>query len=163
MASAIENVAYITPLDNNGYDQHFLKCSRCGHKKPSNQFPKASSKSRGFAWSCKQCKKEKREEKKASMSQNDWMLMNRKYWLKSAYNISLADYNKKLIEQNHKCAICKCDETEAFKSLLFVDHCHKTQKIRGLLCHHCNTALGKFRDSKEILKQAIAYLDQHNG
>ncbi len=140
-----------------------LQCSHCKQSKPANQFPKANNRVRGFAWICKQCKKEKLQKKKASMSKDDWMLLNRKYWLKSQYNLSIEDYNKKLVEQSHRCAICGCDETEAFKSLLFVDHCHKTQKVRGLLCHHCNTALGKFRDSKEILNQAITYLDQHNG
>jgi hypothetical protein len=42
---------------------------------------------------------------------------------------------------------------------LAVDHCHKTGKIRGLLCHYCNIALGGFKDSIESLKKAIKYLE----
>jgi hypothetical protein len=136
-----------------------LSCSHCKLSKPCKDFPKAIGKARGYAWVCKKCKTQKKADKKASMSNDDWMLLNRKYWLKSQYNLSLAGYNEKLVAQNHKCAICACDETEAFKSLLFVDHCHTTKKIRGLLCHHCNTALGKFRDSPEILTKAIQYLE----
>jgi hypothetical protein len=136
-----------------------LSCSHCKLSKPCKDFPKAIGKARGYAWICKKCKTQKKADKKASMSNDDWMLLNRKYWLKSQYNLSLAGYNEKLVAQNHKCAICACDETEAFKSLLFVDHCHTTKKIRGLLCHHCNTALGKFRDSSEILAKAIQYLE----
>ena len=140
-----------------------LTCSSCKQEKHESLFPKATGKSRGYAWVCKECKKCKREAKKATMSKEDWLLQNRRYWLKSQYNLSLEDYNNKLKEQNHSCAICKCDETDAFKGLLFVDHDHKTGKVRGLLCHHCNTALGKFRDSQEILNSAINYLDKHDG
>jgi hypothetical protein len=104
-----------------------------------------------------------REAKKAATNPEDWFLTQRQYWLKSKYGLSLEDYNNKLKEQDHKCAICRCDETDAFKGLLFVDHCHTSGKVRGLLCHHCNTALGKFRDSKEILSSAIDYVDKYNG
>ena len=141
---------------------NLLSCSCCKKEKHPHEFPKASNKARGYGTYCKQCKKEKLLKKRSAMSKDDWMLQNRRYWLKSQYNLSLDDYNNKLKDQNHRCAICQCDETEAFKGLLFVDHCHKTQKIRGLLCHHCNTALGKFKDSTEILKKAIAYLETHH-
>jgi len=49
-----------------------------------------------------------------------------------------------------------------FKNLLYVDHCHSSGKVRGLLCHHCNTALGKFQDSVEVLSSAIDYLRKNN-
>ena len=139
-----------------------LSCSSCHQEKDESLFPKANNKARGYAWVCKECKKAKHEAKKASMSSEDWFLIQRQYWLKSQYGLSLQDYNDKLKEQNHKCAICKCDETEAFKCLLFVDHCHTSGKVRGLLCHHCNTALGKFKDSKEILSSAIDYVGKYN-
>jgi len=45
---------------------------------------------------------------------------------------------------------------------LAVDHDHKTNKIRGLLCQFCNTALGKFLDDVEILKKAILYLERNS-
>ena len=136
-----------------------LSCSQCKLSKPCTDFPKATGKFRGYAWICKKCKKQKLLAKKTSMSNADWLLQNRKYWLKSQHNLSLDAYNALLINQNHKCAICSCDEAAAFKGLLFVDHCHSTKKVRGLLCHHCNTALGKFKDSSEILSKAIKYLE----
>lgn len=138
-----------------------LKCSDCKKEKDESLFPKATGKPRGYAWVCKECKKSKHEIKKASMSADDWLLMNRQYWLKTKYDLSLEAYNNKVKEQNHKCAICSCDETDAFKGLLFVDHCHVSGKVRGLLCHLCNTALGKFKDSKEILESALNYVEKY--
>ena len=44
------------------------------------------------------------------------------------------------------------------KYKLAVDHCHKTGKIRGLLCGGCNTSIGSFEDNPELLKNAIKYL-----
>lgn len=121
-------------------------------------FPKATKKARGYAWECKECKKNRKLEKQASMSKEDWYLQNRKYYLKSAYGISLEEYNNLLKQHNHKCAICECDEVDSVHGVLHVDHCHKTGNIRGLLCRQCNTALGKFKDSEEILDKAKAYL-----
>jgi hypothetical protein len=42
-----------------------------------------------------------------------------------------------------------------------VDHDHETNKVRGLLCNSCNKALGLFKDSPNILNQAINYLGTH--
>jgi len=81
-------------------------------------------------------------------------------YLKSTFNISLFEYNELFTKQNGCCAICKKHQTE-FKKRLAVDHCHKTGKIRGLLCATCNTALGQFKDLISNLKEAIIYLENH--
>lgn len=77
--------------------------------------------------------------------------------LKKNYNIDLETYNQLLVDQNHKCAICKTDETSLSKKLS-VDHDHATGKIRGLLCQHCNLGLGHFKDNIDLLLDAIKYL-----
>jgi hypothetical protein len=77
-------------------------------------------------------------------------------------NISTFEYAKLLVEQNNACAICGVEATE-LKRELSVDHNHETNKIRGLLCHHCNIGLGNFRDSTTLLSVAIEYLERTDG
>ena len=81
--------------------------------------------------------------------------------LKRDYKITPKDYNELLIKQNYKCAICNIPESESFNGL-HIDHCHKTKKVRGLLCMQCNTVLGKVNDNIKILENAITYLKSHN-
>lgn len=75
--------------------------------------------------------------------------------LKYNFGIDLDAYNELYKKQNKVCAICKTHET---KNRLHVDHCHKTGKVRGLLCGRCNTALGSFQDNLKWLQAAIDYL-----
>lgn len=81
--------------------------------------------------------------------------------LKKSYGLSLAEYNKLLVKQKGMCAICKIEASKTFKGL-FVDHCHGTLKIRGLLCRRCNTGLGLLGDNLRSLKRAVAYLEKGN-
>jgi len=69
--------------------------------------------------------------------------------------LTLDDYAKLSDAQDGCCAICGQDD-----SLLYVDHDHATQEVRGLLCFHCNTALGHFEDSTANLANAITYLQK---
>ena len=72
------------------------------------------------------------------------------------FGINADQYEAILKEQNGVCAICY--QPEPCNRMLAVDHCHTTNKIRGLLCSNCNTALGLCKDDLLILTQAIAYL-----
>lgn len=56
------------------------------------------------------------------------------------------------------CAICGRHHS-AFKRRLAVDHCHKTNKVRALLCAACNAGLGAFQDSPELLRKAANYIE----
>lgn len=79
-----------------------------------------------------------------------------------SYGITYNDYKDMYAEQNGECAICKSHYTlEGYKSeKLHVDHCHSTGKVRGLLCHKCNTALGLLKDNTQNLLNAIDYIKQ---
>ena len=74
------------------------------------------------------------------------------------YGLTEETYEALLVSQNNLCAIC-CKENET-KRDWHVDHCHTTGKVRGILCHYCNLGLGNFKDNKEYLENAIAYLSK---
>lgn len=156
------------------------KCTQCGKVKLFSEFYKQRSKS-GFRAACKECVLEKNREKYSSGSEalaqkyqkqrhswndpenwNKRQLAVRKCHLKRTYGMSLEDFQQRLETQNQCCAICKAHITTVTHKQLVVDHCHSTGKIRGLLCDLCNTALGKFKDNKEILQRAIQYLDDNS-
>ena len=80
------------------------------------------------------------------------------YRLKRKYGISIDEYNIFLERQDNKCSMCECEFSDSLKRRLCVDHCHKTGKIRGLLCFNCNTVLGKVNDDVHILLNAVNYL-----
>lgn len=82
--------------------------------------------------------------------------INRK--LLTRYFLTEVDYLEMFKNQNGRCKICKRSQTELKRSLA-VDHCHKSGKIRGLLCMKCNTILGLAADNVEILTEAIKYLN----
>ena len=95
-------------------------------------------------------------------------MASRKHNLKYRYGITEEDYEKLLVQQKYSCKICgqkpdKCQtqpdkcQTQPDKPL-YVDHCHQTKAIRGLLCHKCNIALGHMNDNPEQLERAAAYL-----
>lgn len=70
-----------------------------------------------------------------------------------AYGLEPAQYETLVQKQQNRCAIC--DRT---MKPSHIDHCHKTGKIRGLLCSSCNTALGLLQDSTDILERARDYV-----
>jgi len=76
------------------------------------------------------------------------------------YGISQEDYERMLAEQGGVCAICGGDGKEGRFGMLHVDHCHKTGKVRGILCDSCNLALGKFRDDPKVLRRAAEYVER---
>jgi hypothetical protein len=81
--------------------------------------------------------------------------------LKRQYGITLIEYNQMFTDQNGNCSICNKNRSE-FKTDLCVDHCHETNKVRGLLCHKCNLVIGNAFEDKKILSNAIEYLIKWN-
>ena len=87
--------------------------------------------------------------------------------LKYRYGISSEDYDAMVERQGGCCAICKqpptVENTRAGREpKLYVDHCHGTDSVRGLLCNHCNLAIG-YAGTEDVLRGAIEYLRLHAG
>lgn len=85
--------------------------------------------------------------------------------------LSLIEFSKLFLEkqklQNNLCAICNKPETRTQKKdsrtfRLSLDHCHKTNKIRDLLCARCNTTLGRLEESIPLLQSMITYIQKHS-
>lgn len=78
--------------------------------------------------------------------------------LKYDFGITLVEYNLMLDKQNHCCFLCEVHESK-LKSKLAVDHCHISNKIRGLLCNNCNRGIGHLKHNIKTLTKAIKYLE----
>jgi hypothetical protein len=92
-----------------------------------------------------------------------WLASHRKKYIrKKRFTIPAEEYQWLSEKQGNRCAICGVlSGTNGRNDRLNVDHCHKRNVCRGLLCHRCNTALGLFRDDVENLESAIRYLKEH--
>jgi uncharacterized protein YbaR (Trm112 family) len=87
-------------------------------------------------------------------------------YYKRNYGITDADLAAMKIEQDNKCYLCQSEGFLIGKNnhneKLAVDHCHKTGKVRKLLCHNCNRALGLFKDNPELMRKAADYIEENN-
>lgn len=77
--------------------------------------------------------------------------------LKFYYGISLEDYNNMFNDQEGCCKICKKHQSE-LKSKLNVDHCHRLNLVRSLLCNQCNQALGLLKENPVTIKAMLEYV-----
>ena len=130
------------------------ECNICKVVKPLDDFVKRSNRTSGRQPYCKECHNKKTRDKYCSNKMKD-------YDLKKQYGITLEDYEELFKQQKGCCKICDrhiSELNQKHKKNLCVDHCHKTGKIRGLLCDKCNRGLGLFCDDKSLLLKAINYL-----
>lgn len=113
-------------------------CTKCKVNKPLSveYFPLHNKTKSGFDSWCKSCRANYRSETR-----------------RGHYRNMISDEAlKDIIETVKECVICGSEEN------LVVDHCHKTNIIRGMLCNHCNRGLGHFKDDPQLLEFARIYL-----
>ena len=125
------------------------KCCRCKQYLPATTeyFNRKSGVPDGLQGMCRRC---------SNASCRQWHKKNPKAHLKRM-GVTQEDYDKMLLEQHHRCAICG-EHEDNFQRDLHVDHCHITGQIRALLCTNCNTGLGMFMHSIKFLFNAIKYI-----
>ena len=107
------------------------------------------------------CKNHREEKKKYDKEHKEELKEYRtQYYIKKLYGLSHEGWLKLYKNQDGRCAICK----KLFEkpSDACVDHNHKTDEVRGLLCKNCNFGLGYFNDDLEIVKEAINYTSHFN-
>lgn len=111
------------------------RCNRCGEFVPLSEFYKAVAKKDGLVNQCKPC----------------FNISSREYALRRKYGITQDDVDRMVRAQGGRCAICRK------RKKLHVDHCHRTGKVRGMLCGTCNRAIGML-STVRLLNAAIQYL-----
>lgn len=111
------------------------RCAKCGEIKPAEEFHTHSAHLNGLRSTCIECR--------------------RVYKRACDYGLTREAYSQMLQRQDNKCAICH----KTFTKVPHVDHCHESEKVRGLLCSGCNLGLGCFKDDPAILANAIKYLE----
>ena len=143
-----------TPRQKLAHLREDKKCPQCNKTKSVEAFPKNVTTSDGYGAYCKPCHNlTSRENRRINHG-------NRGYHLKRRYGITQEDFDRLVAGQEGKCAICQTLPSGI--KPWHVDHNHATGKIRGVLCHHCNTGLGNLKDNVAVLKRAIAYLEKSN-
>lgn len=147
------------------------KCIECHKTKPRDLFYKDLRMTDKLKSSCKKCsnnryyawvKKKKLENpfKRKHPGKFGSKEYQRSVRLLHTFGITIENYNSIFTEQEGCCYICRKPQIELNKPLS-IDHCHKTGKIRGLLCNLCNTSIGGFRNNVVSLENAINYLKIH--
>lgn len=158
------------------------KCSTCKIEKPLTDFYPIANGVGGVRPRCKECTRVAEKKKYGENAEFRWsklskqaiklqtdpehkkkhMLSQRRWHLKKNYGLSLDGFNSILESQGGGCAICGTTSNQLeSKTRMVVDHCHRTGKVRGILCDLCNTAIGKFHDRTDLLTAAINYIVQH--
>ena len=155
------------------------RCTKCGEHKPLSDYPpsghsncKACRKAATRQWEKSNPEKVKAQRMRSHYRHRDKNLQRMREYreshldeekcrqLRRDFDITLETYDKILEQQNGVCAICGNEEKGKTKKLA-VDHCHDTNKVRGLLCQNCNRGIGLLDDNPEVLQKAIDYLLSH--
>ena len=142
-------------------------CRDCAIEKEENLFIRNKLFKSGYDTLCKECNSKrvkqwrqenphKRAKQQKREGQKDY---TRNKFLKYNYGITLDKYNEMFANQQGCCAICNTHQLDLNRRLC-VDHCHSSEKVRKLLCGHCNTLLGMAKDNQTILQAAILYLQE---
>lgn len=139
--------------------QGLKRCPKCMDIKPFADFSSVKIRLDGCKDRCRACD---RIQRNSLTPEEDLRVKERNKCnrLRRRFGVSLVEYRRMSKEQKDLCAICENPEKTKNRSLA-VDHCHRTGKIRGLLCTSCNPAIGALGDSPELLRKAAAYIEKH--
>ncbi|MGC9537968.1 endonuclease VII domain-containing protein [Streptomyces sp. UG1] len=112
-------------------------CPQCSQVKPHSDWGRSKSTSDGWASYCRACRAER----------------DRASHFKRKFGLTEAERDELIASQMGLCAIC------LKAPAVHVDHCHKTGRVRGVLCFNCNSGLGLLRDDPDVINRAADYLE----
>lgn len=128
---------------------HRLVCIECIRKQQKKRYSKNAQKMRA-------------KQREYNLAHPE---ISRKINLKKKYGITQEHYNLMFEQQGGVCLVCGKPETATYKEsvkCLAVDHNHQINKIRGLLCQRCNTALGLLNENPVVIKSLLEYIINAN-
>lgn len=148
---------YCSRKCRNGYDSKLRvhgdskECTQCHLIKSFSDYHKLANRPLGLNARCRDCRSNIAKER--FIRNREAESHKRRYQhIKSRYGLSPEEYDAMCEIQDGKCAICQRSRP------LTIDHNHKTDAVRGLLCYSCNSFIGMAQDNIEILQKAIEYL-----
>jgi hypothetical protein len=131
------------PHDHPG--QNSRACNGCGGFKGPEEFP---------LYRHKGCYGGYQAHNKCLACEKDRKLRSH---LKKSYDLELEDYDQMVLDQDGRCFLCDQEPSDVYNKLV-VDHCHKTGKVRKLLCRGCNVFLAKIESCPSYLNKVNLYL-----
>lgn len=150
-------------------------CKKCLVEKPIAAFDKHTN---GYRYECKECivikttkwnqdnldRRHEIQKKYREANPHVARRGTRKHRYLKTYGITPEEFEAKVAEQNFECGICdkklRLSTGGGGKDVAVMDHCHKTGKLRNVLCSPCNTSLGGFKDDPVLLQKALEYLER---
>lgn len=132
------------------------QCANCKCKKAHSDF---TSKVDGRLKSiCRKCERAGEKHWRRKKKYTDPLYRNEYKEIRNCRKFGITPSEKfhMYCSQNGVCAIC------GIKTALHIDHCHKTQKVRGLLCSSCNKSIGLMRELPYALRNAADYIERYN-
>jgi hypothetical protein len=143
-----------TPTDTHRY------CIDCDRMLPHNAYYGLGKNTRGMKKfpCCKKCRNQQVAKRRRDSPEKERALREKaklERW-KRTYGIDQTTYNQMITSQQGRCAIC--EDSLCMGKHTHIDHCHKTGRVRGVLCTRCNNGIGLFKDSVQNLTKAINYL-----
>lgn len=128
-------------------------CTKCKEIKSVN-IENFEGKGTGFTSTCRECLKKSYKERYEDPEYHKKLKCRK-------FGITTEEYDGLIESQNGLCAICKNKEVKIVKNKLIdlcIDHCHKTQAVRGFLCSGCNVGIGHLKEDFILMLNAIKYL-----
>jgi hypothetical protein len=134
-----------------------LLCTKCYVRKPATEFSNYKKLHHCKTCVCEKAKKWSKDNPEYKHGQG---LQKKKYWPGLDAKQAHAKWKEIFDAQNGQCAICGIPQ-ESEDRRLAVDHCHKTGKVRELLCMKCNRGMGMLADDPERIQKIVKYLQKH--
>ena len=132
------------------------RCARCAEVLSVGDFYRNKNRSDGLMSRCRECTKAERAAHLATPRGQEVALANKI----RKFGLTVADWDALLAAQGGRCAACR-DVLAGSRRRPHVDHDHVTGRVRGILCHGCNTAEGLLKGDPEKAIRLAEYMQRH--